>query len=266
MFEQAISKVRKRTPLVHNITNYVTVNDCANILLAVGGSPIMSDELKDVEDIVSICNALVINIGTLNERTVESMLAAGKRANALGIPVILDPVGNGASKYRTAVTNRLLTEVKFAVVRGNVSEIKMAYSGVASTRGVDAGLTDADSLDKQMAMAKALADKLDCVVAITGATDIIADRSTVYLIRNGHPMMGRITGTGCMCTCVIGAFCGAGSQPLEDTACAVAAMGICGEIAAENSQGTGGFRVALMDAMSNLQDEILIKRQKIERK
>lgn len=274
MFTEIIDNVKNRTPLVHNITNYVTVNDCANILLACGGSPIMADDILEVEDITSICNALVINIGTLNTRTIESMITAGKKANQLGHPVILDPVGAGASKLRTDTTYRLLNEIKFSVIRGNISEIKTVYEGSGSTKGVDADITDIvtdENLDETITFTSALSKKTGAVIAITGAIDIVSNSEKTYVIRNGHPMMSKITGTGCMLTSVIGAFCGANENNMLDaTATSICAMGICGELAFEKitefNGGTSSFKMHLIDFMSRLNAETLKEGAKIESK
>ena len=200
MLGTCLDRVRETTPLVHNITNYVTVNDVANVLLACGGSPIMSDDIQDVEDITSICGGLNINIGTLNQNTIPSMFAAGKKANKLGHPVVLDPVGAGASALRTQTALKLLEEVKFTVVRGNISEIKTLAAGSGATKGVDPDGPDAvteGNPDATAAFAKSMAERLNAVVAITGAIDLVADGKTCYVIRNGRPEMGKITGTGC---------------------------------------------------------------------
>ena len=199
MFQKMLENVRGKCPLIHNITNYVTVNDCANIVLACGASPIMSDDQSEVEEITTICGGLNINIGTLNKRTIESMFLAGKRANALSHPVVLDPVGAGASKLRTETAQKLLEEVKFTVIRGNISEVKTLASGSGTTKGVDADVADKvseENLDSAVAFAKAFAEKTGAVVAITGAIDIVADGKKAYCVRNGHPMMSSITGDG----------------------------------------------------------------------
>jgi len=272
MFEKILANVKERSPLVHNITNYVTVNDCANIALACGASPIMADDAKEVEEITSICHALVINVGTLNERTIESMIIAGKKANELNHPVVLDPVGAGASILRTKTVFRLLKEVKFSVIRGNISEIKTVYAGSGTTKGVDADAGDAvneNNVDEVISFAQELSQRTGAVIAITGATDIVASSEKVYIIKNGHPMMSKITGSGCMLTTLIGAFCGANYENiLEATAAAVSAMGLCGELAyrrtAENDGGTGSFRTYLIDYMSKLDSELLNGGIKIE--
>ena len=200
MFEQIFENVRQKSPLVHNITNYVTVNDCANMLLACGGSPIMADDPEDAVEITSICGGLNINIGTLNQRSIPTMFAAGKRANQLGHPVVLDPVGAGASKLRTDTALGLLEQVKFAVIRGNISEIKTLAQGSGTTKGVDADVADQvteDNLDEAVLFARELARRLGTVIAITGALDIVTDGERAFCIRNGHSMMASITGTGC---------------------------------------------------------------------
>lgn len=272
MFENVIKNVREKTPLVHSITNYVTVNDCANILLACGASPIMADDLNEVEQITSLCNALVINIGTLNQRTIKSMIWASKKANQLGHTVILDPVGAGASELRTNTVFELLKEVKFSVIRGNISEIKTIYQGTGTTKGVDADISDAvneNTIDKTISFAKSLSQKTGAIIAITGAIDIVADSKNAYIIRNGHPLMSKITGTGCMLSCVIAGFVAANtSTPLNATAAAVSTMGLCGELAYQKVKtldgGTGTFRSLIIDYMSKMEDNILIGGCKID--
>lgn len=274
MFDEILKNVCEKTPLVHNITNYVTVNDCANILLACGGAPIMADDIQEVEDITSICNALVINIGTLNERTIASMLRAGIKANALNHPVILDPVGAGASGLRTKTTFDLLEKVQFSVIRGNISEIKTVYAGSGSTQGVDASPTDKvtdESLDEAVRFAKDLSKKTGAIIAITGAIDIVADSRKAYVIRNGHALMSKITGTGCMLSCVVGAYCAANpSNMLDATAAAVCAMGLCGELAyqkmIQSDGGTSSLKMHLIDAMSKLSGNALEEGARIESK
>jgi Hydroxyethylthiazole kinase, sugar kinase family len=272
MFGKILGNVNKKHPLVHAITNYVTVNDCANIALACGSSPIMADDINEVEEIVSICNALVINIGALNERTIASMIKAGQKANELGLPVILDPVGAGASKLRTDTALQLLKHVKFSVVRGNISEIKTIDQGSGTTKGVDADINDAlndGNLDQIVKFTKRLSEKTGAVIAITGAIDIVADQKNAFVIKNGHPMMSRITGTGCMLTMLIGGYCGANSDDLlVATAAAVSCMGLCGELAFEKvwvqKEGTSSFRTYIIDFMSNMNAEILERGMKIE--
>ena len=208
MFQEMLENVRKTCPLIHNITNYVTVNDCANVLLACGGSPIMADDAEEAEDITSICGGLNINIGTLNQRTIPAMHKAGKKANALGHPVVLDPVGAGASGLRTETAKNLMENVQFTVIRGNISEIKALALGTGGARGVDADVADAvtkETLPQTVAFAKAFAKETGAVIAITGAIDIVANGEKAYCIYNGHPMMSTITGTGCQLSAITAA-------------------------------------------------------------
>ncbi|MBO6161769.1 MAG: hydroxyethylthiazole kinase [Eubacterium sp.] len=272
MLKECLENVQKTAPLVHNITNYVTVNDVANVLLACGGSPIMSDEPEDVEDITSICGGLNINIGTLNQRSIEAMFRAGKKANQLGHPVLLDPVGTGASKLRTETTDRLVKEIRFTVIRGNISEIKTVANGSGTTKGVDADVADAvteETLPGAVAFAKGLAERLDTVIAITGAIDIVADKDTAYVIRNGRPEMGRITGTGCQLSGLITAYLVANpGNALEAAATAVTLMGAAGEIGWSHMQALDGnstYRNRIIDAIYHMDGEILEAWAKIEK-
>ncbi|MDY4953696.1 MAG: hydroxyethylthiazole kinase [Candidatus Onthomonas sp.] len=271
MLSKLLENVQKTSPLIHNITNYVTVNDCANILLACGGSPIMSDDLEEVEEITSICGGLNINIGTLNRNTIPSMFAAGKNANELGHPVVLDPVGAGASKLRTDTACRLLEEVRFSVIRGNSSELKALALGSSSTRGVDADATDAvtdETLDRAVAFAKEFSARTGSVIAITGAIDIVADQNRAFCIRNGHPMMSRITGTGCQLSAMTAAYITANPEtPLEAAAAAVCAMGLCGELAYQRMtelDGNSSYRNYIIDAIYRLTPAALEEGAKYE--
>jgi len=266
MFEQIFDRVRQKSPLVHNITNYVTVNDCANMLLACGGSPIMADEVEDAVEITEICSSLVINIGTLNRQTIPAMFAAGKRANELGHPVVLDPVGAGASRLRTDTARKLLDEVRFAVIRGNVSEIKTLALGSGTTKGVDADAADRvaeENLDEAVLSAKEFAGRTGAVIVMTGAVDIVADRERAFRIRNGCSMMSSITGTGCQLSALVAAFAAASPEhPLEAAAAAVCAMGLCGEIAYRRLSaldGNSSYRNYIIDAMYHLTPEELEK-------
>lgn len=255
-----LNEVRNKKPLVHNITNYVTVNDCANILLALGASPIMADDIKEAADITTISSALVINIGTLNERTIESMIASGKKANELNIPVVFDPVGAGASAFRNATTKKIIEEVRINVLRGNMSEIKFIAGLQANTKGVDASEADTKGgNDEGINIAKSLAEKLNCTVAITGVTDIVSDGQRVAILENGHKMLANVTGTGCMTSALVGGFCGAGLDYFIAAISGIISMGIAGEIAFEKagSIGTGSFHIAIIDAISTLNNEII---------
>lgn len=249
---ELIQRVRAEVPLVHCMTNYVTVNDVANALLAIGASPIMSDDCHDVEDIVSISRALVINIGTLNECTIASMILAGKKANALHIPVIFDPVGAGASAYRNETTKKIIEEVRLDVLRGNLSEVSFVAGLEVSTKGVDSSEADADK--DAVAVAGSVAKQLNCTVAITGAIDTVSDGETVVQIENGHPMLSKVTGTGCLTSGLVGAFVAVGENPVYASAAAIAATGMAGELAYQKagSIGTGSFHIALIDALSQI--------------
>ena len=271
MLGKCIENVRKTTPLVHNITNYVTVNDVANVLLACGGSPIMSDEPDDVVDITSICGGLNINIGTLNKRSIEAMFLAGKRANELDHIALLDPVGAGASKLRTDTAVKLMDEVHFTVIRGNISEIKTLALGSGTTKGVDADVADAvtdESLDSAVKFAKDFAKKSGSIVAITGAIDLVADGDRCFVIRNGRPEMGKITGTGCQLSGMMTAFLVANPDNLlEGAAAAVCTMGLAGEIGWERMQdgdGNSTYRNRIIDAIYNMDGETLDKGAKYE--
>ena len=271
MLGKYFDNVRKNVPLVHNITNYVTVNDVANVLLACGGSPIMSDEPEDVEDITTICGGLNINIGTLNKSSIEGMYRAGKRANELGHVVLLDPVGAGASALRTNTAVGLMDKIRFNVIRGNISEIKTLALGSGTTKGVDADVADAvteESLDSAVKFAKDLASKTGSVIAITGAIDLVADADRCYVIRNGRPEMGRITGTGCQLSGMMTAFLVANPDaPLDAAAAAVCTMGLAGEIGWSHMQegdGNSTYRNRIIDAIFNMDGETLDKGAKYE--
>ena len=271
MLGSCLEAVKKTVPLVHNITNYVTVNDVANALLACGGSPIMSDEPEDVEDITSICSALNINIGTLNQRSIECMFRAGARANALGHPILLDPVGAGASALRTDTAVRILEELRPGVIRGNVSEIKTLALGSGKTRGVDADAADTvtdRNLDAMVDFAKAFAARTGATVAITGAIDLVADDRACYVIRNGRPEMSRITGTGCQLSGIAAAYAAANpGNRTEAVAAAVCLMGLAGELAFARMQpgdGNSTYRNRIIDAIYNMDAETLNRGAKYE--
>ncbi|MCR4601704.1 MAG: hydroxyethylthiazole kinase, partial [Clostridia bacterium] len=229
-----LENVRNGSPLVHNITNYVTVNDVANVLLACGGSPIMADEPDDAEEITAICGGLNINIGTLNSRTIEAMHAAGRKAQELGHKLLLDPVGAGASRLRTQTCLDLMEELHFDVIRGNISEIKTLAQGSGTTRGVDADVADAvteENLDKAVDFVKTFANKTGSVIAVTGAIDLVSAGERCPVIRNGRPEMGRITGTGCQLSGLMTAYLVANPDDTFGAAtAAVCLMGLAGEI------------------------------------
>lgn len=269
----ARTNVKSTHPLVHNITNYVTVNDCANILLSANASPIMSDDLMEVEEITSICGALVLNIGTLNERTIKAMLLAGKKASELGHPIVLDPVGAGASKLRTSTALAILEALDVTVIRGNISELKALYLGDSSTQGVDANDVDAISeknLEDAIKLVNQMAKHFGTIIAVTGAIDIVTDGEDAYVIKNGHEKMKYITGTGCMLTSLIGAYVTANAEnPLEGVAAVAALMGICGELAwaycEAHGLGTGSMKTRLIDLIGSLEDVKFASLMKVEK-
>ncbi len=271
MLKTIMQNVKDKAPLVHNITNYVTVNDCANILLACGAAPIMADDIEEVVEITSLCNGLNINIGTLNSRTIAAMLAAAKQANALANPILLDPVGAGASQLRTNTAIELIKTVPFTVIRGNISEIKTLALGTSTTQGVDAAASDKidfDHFDDSIAFIKALAKQTGAVIVVTGEIDLIVSDSQVACVYNGHAMMRRVTGTGCQLSALITAYLAANRQkPFEAAVTAVVAYGLAGELAAERMTAQDGniaYRNYLIDAVYNLTPAILEQGAKYE--
>ncbi len=248
-----MEKVRRTCPLVHHITNYVTVNDCANMCICAGGSPVMTDAEKDVPDMVKLASAVVLNIGTLNDRTIGSMLLAGKTANSLGIPVILDPVGVGATPYRTETAWRILDEVKIAVIKGNHGEISVLAGSGGKVRGVDS----VSSSDDIASSARELALRTGAIVAATGPVDYVSDGKAVITLRNGSKFMGTVSGTGCMLSSVTGAYIGACGVSLESVASAVSVFTIASEVAVRDGKvfGPGSFRTKLFDSLYNLKTE-----------
>lgn len=270
MFDQTMAEkaaknlilVRKKKPLVHNITNYVVMNYTANALLACGASPVMAHAIEEVEEMVALAKALVLNIGTLSLPWIEAMLKAGKRANTLKVPVILDPVGSGATRLRTDSAKRIMKEISIQVIRGNASEIlSLAGEGAeSSTKGVDSVHT----VDQAAETAMSLAKELKTTLAITGAVDLITDGKRVYRVLNGHEMMGCITGTGCTATAMIGAFLTTEPDPLQAATCGLSYFGLAGEQAAANSSGPGSFQTALLDALYLMKAEDLKAGAKIQ--
>ena len=272
MLKSMLENLREQHPIIHNITNYVTVNDCANILLACGASPIMADDADEVEEITSLCQGLVLNIGTLNKRTIPAMTIAGKKANALNHPIIFDPVGAGASKLRTDTAFHLLEELHISVIRGNISEIKTLALGNGTTKGVDADEADRvtnENLPQMIAFAQNVSKNTGAVIAITGEIDLVADANTAYCIYNGHPMMSKITGTGCQLSALTAAFVAANpSKPLEATVASVCAMGLCGEKAYDRltkQDGNASYRNYIIDAIYNLTPSDLEEGAKYEK-
>ena len=271
MLESYLDNVRENAPLVHNITNYVTANDVANAVLAVGASPIMSDEPEEAADITRICDGLNINIGTLHQQSIRSMYLAGKRAMELGHALLLDPVGAGASKLRTETAAGLIEELHFTVIRGNISEIKALCLGSTTTKGVDADAADAvteANLADMIVFAKTCAKSCGSVIAITGAIDLVADADACYVIRNGRKEMSTITGTGCQLSGVMTAFLAANpGHALAAAAAAAAAMGLAGEIAMgymTEGDGNATYRNRIIDALYHMTAERLNRGERIE--
>lgn len=247
--------VKKQRPLVHHLTNFVTANDCANIVLALGASPVMAVDPGEVQDIAGAAAAVVINLGTLNSAIVDSMLKAGKEANRRAIPVVLDPVGVGATKLRKAVFNKIAETVQLSVVRGNMSEIKALLGFDEAGRGVDSTADESEGC----ILAQQLAKKLDCVIALTGKMDVIANKESYVQISNGTPMLAGITGTGCMATSLVACCCAVGNV-FTGAAAGVAIMGVAGEIAQRSlrpGEGLGTFKIRIFDAVSTLKSEVL---------
>ena len=266
-----IDQVRTQAPMIHNITNYVTANDVANILLACGAHPIMSDEPEDAAEITALCSGLHINLGTLNKRTIQGMLAAGKRSNELRHMLLLDPVGVGASGFRTGTALTLMRELRFDAVRGNVSEIRTLARGSGTTRGVDADAADAvteENLDSMIGFVREFAAKNGCVAAVTGALDLVSDGNRTYVIRNGRPEMGRVTGTGCQLSGLMAAFLAANpKKKLEAAAAAVGVMGLAGEIGyvhLKDGEGNATYRNRIIDAVYHMDAETLQKGMRYE--
>lgn len=262
--KEIFDKVRQTQPLIHNITNYVTVNDVANMILACGASPIMADELEEVREITTICNGLNINIGTLNSRVIPAMFAAGETAKKLGHPCLLDPVGAGASTLRTNTAKDLIKAIGFDVIRGNISEIKTLAAGGGTTKGVDADEADTvteEKIPQTAAFVKSFAAETGSIIAVTGAIDFVADGETCYVIRNGRPEMSRITGTGCQLSGLMTAFVAANpEEKLKAAAAAVCAMGLAGELAFRSmtpEEGNCSYRTKIIDAISRMTGEVL---------
>lgn len=271
MLERMYQNIKSVKPIVHCITNFVTVNDCANIILACGGSPTMAYDFREVADITSKTNALVLNMGTVSDN--DAMISAGRRSNELNHPVIIDPVGIGGSRFRVDTFRQLADSMQFSVIRGNISEIKAIATGQSDIRGVDA--TEADQITEDnvfdiAAMAKELSAKMKSVIVISGSIDIVANQETAYLVRNGHPIMTKLTGTGCMSTAMLGAFCGGSPDNiLEAALVSTVTMGVCGELAyektASNQGGTMTFRLHLIDQVSLVTPEGIRERMRVEK-
>jgi len=257
---QALRELRERRPLVHQITNYVVMNETANATLALGALPVMAHAREEVEEMVALAGALVLNIGTLSPRWIGAMLLAGKSANEHGIPVVLDPVGAGATRFRTETARRLLDEVKVAVLRGNQGEVATLVGVQAEVRGVESIGAGGEPAD----LARAAARKLGLVASVTGPIDHVSDGDRVLAVANGHELLAAVTGTGCMSTAITGCFLSVErDRPLEAAAAALAAFGVAAEDAARDARGPGSFHVGLYDALTALEPETLDARAKI---
>jgi hydroxyethylthiazole kinase len=255
-----IQKIRTEAPLVHNITNYVVMNTTANALLSIGASPVMAHAVEEVEEMTGLARALVINIGTLSPTWVEAMLRAGRAARTRDIPIVLDPVGSGATKYRTDTALMLIQEIKPAIIRGNASEIKSLLRSGPGAKGVDSRHVPEEVLEE----AKALSMSAGCVVSVSGPVDLIVKGDKVVRVSNGHPMMSKVTGMGCTASAITGAFAAVNKSPFLAAAHAMAAMGIAGEMAAGQSAGPGSFQVNFLDVLSNIQESDITQRLKLQ--
>ena len=255
-----VRRIREETPLVHNITNYVVMNTTANALLAIGASPVMAHAAEEVEDMVRLARALVINIGTLSPPWIAAMLKAGSAARQRGIPIVLDPVGAGATRYRTETASQILKETPPAIVRGNASEIRALYYAESETKGVDSRHT----ADAAVEAARGLSKKHACVVSVSGPVDLIFSGDGLVRVANGHPMMPRVTGLGCTASALTGAFAAVNPSAYEAAAHAMAVMGMAGEMAAEQSPGPASFQTHFLDALYRLSEEDIRSRLRIE--
>jgi hydroxyethylthiazole kinase len=255
-----VERVRAASPLVHNITNFVVMNTTANALLALGASPVMAHALEEVEEMARMARALVLNIGTLSGPWIEAMLRAGRAAQAAKIPVVLDPVGSGATGLRTTTARRLLESVCPAIVRGNASEIASLAGQAGATKGVDSTRSTHDVLDAAQALARAQR----CVVVVSGATDAIVDGRRIARVHNGHALMPRVTGMGCTASALVGAFAAVNPSPFDAAVHGMALMGIAGEIAAEGAAGPGSLQLRFLDVLSTISEADIAARARIQ--
>ena len=255
-----VLKIRESAPLVHNITNYVVMNSSANALLALGASPVMAHAEEEVEDMVKLARALVINVGTLSAPWVRSMHKAALQAQRMGVPIVLDPVGAGATPYRTSTVQQLIEAVAPAIIRGNASEVNAIVVAEATTKGVDSTASSDSAIDA----ARQLSQAHNCVVCISGATDCIVEGEQVVKVHNGHPMMPRVTGLGCTASALCGAFAAVNDSAMAAATHAMAIMGIAGELAAAKSEGPGSLQLHFLDALYNLTEESIASRLHVE--
>ncbi|MCM2533075.1 hydroxyethylthiazole kinase [Neobacillus pocheonensis] len=258
-----LKKLRVVNPLIHNITNVVVTNFTANGLLSLGASPVMAYAAEEVADMAKIAGALVLNIGTLNSTVVESMIIAGKSANEHGVPVIFDPVGAGATSYRTETAKKMMNEVKISVLRGNAAEIANVAGYQWEIKGVDAGHSNGNTVELAILTAK----KLNTVVVITGKDDVISDGETTYVVHNGHPLLTKVTGTGCLLTSVIGAFAAIEKDFVLASTAALVYYGIVAEIAADKTahEGPGSFQIELLNQLALVSNDEIVKYGNVEK-
>ena len=248
-----LNEIRNNSPLVHNITNYVVMNNTANALLSVGASPVMAHSLDEVEDIISISSSLVINMGTLSELWVDSMIKAGKKANELKKPIVFDPVGIGASSYRTEIAKEIIEKTSPCVIRGNASEIMVLAQLSSVTKGVDSTAKTVEALDGAIQLSK----ELNNTVVVSGETDYIVTRNKVSSVNNGREIMSKVTGMGCTATSVIGASVAVEDDVHEAAVFSMALMGVAGEIAESKSNGPGSFQISFLDTLSSISSKII---------
>jgi len=258
---KSIEAIRHQAPVVHNITNYVVMNSTANALLAIGASPVMAHAEEEVEEMVNIASALVINIGTLSERWISSMFKAAHHARKKGIPVILDPVGAGATAYRTKTARELINKEAPTIIRGNASEIMALYDDKSKTKGVDSSASSDAAID----VAQKLSETHKCVICISGVTDYIVGKEKIVKIKNGHQLMSRVTGLGCTASALCGAFSAVEKLPFVATVNAMAVMGIAGEMAASVAAGPGSLQTNFLDILYRLTEDDIKQHLKIEK-
>ncbi len=251
--------LKEKSPLVHNITNYVVMNNTANALLAIGVSPVMAHAVEEMADMTRIASALVINIGTLSKLWIDGMLIAGKSASQRDIPIVLDPVGAGATPFRTQTCHTLINECRPTIIRGNASEIMALVKSGSQTKGVDSTEASKNAVEA----AKALARESNAVVSISGEQDYITDGQQVVVVKNHVPLMPRVTGLGCTASAITGAVAAVNTNALEAAAHAMAIMAVAGEMAAEKAQGPGSFQMHFLDALYTLSPKHIEKHLKL---
>ena len=262
---EAVRKTKQMHPLIHCLTNHITINDCANIILAAGAKPIMAEHIKEVEEITLKAKALVINIGNISDDRIASIFLSGNIAKQKGIPIIFDPVGVAGSNFRRELSREILLKLTPNIIRGNMSEIKALYGIETQRVGVDVAeddITNDENIVNLADIVNGFAIKQRAVVVATGKTDIIADSDNVYFINNGVKMLSEVTGTGCMCTSLTGVYASCGDY-MGAAIAGASVMGISGEIAKENCKGIGSFKAALLDSLYNISDEIIRQRSNI---